>query len=133
MVAAMHKWAEVHTSAGFGVGIEWQMEGLTRDSVVLQLEQIQRLQSDLAQTTFESEMKVTGDLVLVDIDDRTFRLRGDGRAEYSGTFNEGIIGPEHRAVLPARYEATIKAITKAVPTDGEEEAPRHVLVALDPL
>jgi len=131
-VTAMYRWADVHAQNQLGVGIEWRRDLTVKREVTLPLEKVVLLRDSLAKTTIETQVIVTGELLAVDVEKSAFRIAGDNGEEYSGTYTDAITR-EHRAVLPARYTATISKVTKAVLNPDEEDVSEYRLVLLTQL
>jgi hypothetical protein len=126
-VNAMFRWAEVHTRNRFGVGIEWRRDLSQKRELVLPAERVATLKESLARTTIETQITVTGELVAADFEKSQYRLHGDDGEDYSGRYSDAITR-DHTAVLPARYSATIKRVSKVVlPPDGKDVPEFHLM------
>jgi hypothetical protein len=98
-VAAMHRWVKAHVDYHYGVGIEWQRSATQRRTMLVQFEQMEVLRELLSKTILEARLEVTGDLVAVDSEAYTFRIRQDDRDEIEGTYR-GAISTEQAARVP---------------------------------
>jgi hypothetical protein len=131
-VKAMYDWAEAHVTHGYGVGIEWRRsEAQTRDMTV-QFEEMVVLRDQLKKTTIDTRIEATGDLVAVDMDARTFRIRQDDGDEIEGTFTNAI-SSDQAARIPARYLADIVKQSKVVQALEEPEPDTFALQLLRPI
>jgi hypothetical protein len=131
-VAAMYRWAHTHVVNRYGVGLEWQRSPTEVRRMLIQFEELQVLQDELSRTTIESHEDFTGDLVAVDTDAKTFRMRQDDGTEVAGTYEEAITR-EQAARLPARYSARITKFTKVIISEGGPEQISYFLDTLNPL
>jgi len=131
-VAAMYDWVQAHVSEGYGVDIEWQRSKTQSRSLLVQFEELQVLREQLSKTTIDKRIQVTGDLVAVDMDDSTFRIRQDDGEEIAGSFTTAI-SAEQAAKIPARYVADIVQQTKVIQSPEAPVPDAFVLELLRPI
>lgn len=126
----VHAWALENTKAGFGANIVWQRDLTAMKSLNVQPQEIAHLASLIKTVVVKEEIVVIGELVHVDIVDKTFRMKVQENVIH-GTFNTAI-SIAHPAQLPQRYKATLNVLQKVVVTEDEEEI-SYFLLRLDPV
>lgn len=131
-VNAVYRWVEAHVSNGYGVAIEWKRDIEHERKMLCQHEELQALRDDLSQTTVDQLLEVTGDLVAVDTEAYTFRIRLDEGKEIEGKYDDAITA-EQAASVPARYSALIRKSTKIVLIEGAPQPESYFLQSLKPL
>lgn len=130
-IKAFHEWIDLHARHQAGIGLEWRSAQTVRRSVEVQYQSLTELQRAIVDTTIETGLDVSGELVAVNCETKEFKLRGDDDCEYAGHFGEAIT-EEHAASVPARYRARIIQTTKIVIT-GQKPQTTFFLESLDPL
>jgi hypothetical protein len=131
-VNAVYKWVDAHVTHGYGVGIEWKRDEEHHLDLLCQFEELKSLRDDLSKTTIDTRIDVTGDLVAVDSDILTFRMRFDDGEEISGTY-ETAISTEQAARVPCRYAANLTKSTKVIRIEGEQQNEWYFLNHLEQL
>ena len=119
-IQRLHEWVGVHIKNQAGLGLEWRSQQEIKRTVVLDYPQLEAIRATVADTTTTAILEISGELYAVDTDIKQFKLRGDDKEEYCGTFGDAIT-PEHAASVPARYRAKIIKTTKIIFTSGEPE------------
>jgi hypothetical protein len=118
-IAAMNEWLSVHTRHGYGIGLEWKSQRVTKRAIEVQAPELTTLQNVVAEVTTQVIMKIDGELVAVDVDEKTFRIKGDDGLQIEGGIGTAITH-EHAASVPARYRATITKTTRMLPSKKEK-------------
>jgi hypothetical protein len=131
-VEAMYAWVNAHVSHRYGVGIEWRRTEVQSRQIVVQYEELSILREQLSKTTIDTSLDVTGDLVAVDMDANTFRIRQDTGEEIEGTFVDAI-SAEQAAQIPARYAAHIARQSKVIQVPEALVPDVFLLQSLTPL
>jgi hypothetical protein len=136
-VRLAHRWASENIKAGFGADIAWRRNEIVKDALRIQPQEIERLASTIKATIAKEDVTVVGQLLYVDTEQKTFRMRvietlnADMKDEtISGTYDTAITST-HPAQLPKIYRATLNVRQRAVVDDGQEEI-TYLLLRLDP-
>jgi hypothetical protein len=130
-IAAMNEWLSVHIRHGYGLGLEWKSERVTKRITEISAINMASLQTTIAETTSDVTLVMNGELFAIDTKDKTFKIRPDTDEEIEGTFTNAITA-EHEASVPHRYKATIIKTTRIVKTKKEKPI-TYFLEKLDPL
>jgi hypothetical protein len=128
-VRVAHQWTVDNAIANFGADITWQRKDDVRAALRVQPSEIRKLQSAINETTAEHDAKVIGELVMVDTEEKRFKMRIAGRP-IEGRYSDAI-SIVHSAELPATYTAEMTVTRKIVATDDEEPV-SYFLVRLSP-
>jgi len=128
-VRVAREWAAENAKAGFGVNVEWHRKDDARQRVRLQTPEIIQLESAIDRASNRQIEKFVGELVEVNVEERTFRMRLDLETVISGTYAD-VISPEKPARVPHRYAATMQ-VTRRILTQGTEDSVSYFLVRLD--
>lgn len=129
-VRVVHQWAEENAKAGFGADIAWRRKDHVRDSFRIQRPEIVRLEMAIHETTDEQEETFVGELVMVDVVEKTFKMRV-GPDLIEGTFKDAI-SATHSAELPRQYRAMVRVAKRILGADDNEEPVSRFLLSLDP-
>jgi hypothetical protein len=130
-IAAMNDWLSVHMRHGYGLGLEWQSERVTKRRTEISSANLQSLQTTIAETTSDVTLVLDGELFAIDTEARIFKIRPDTDEVIEGTFANAITA-EHEASVPHRYKATIIKTTRMVRTKKDKPV-TYFLEKLDPL
>lgn len=130
-IEAAAAWLAAHSRHGYGLGLEWKSHQITKRKAEIEPGNIPALQTIIADTTTETRLVFDGELVAVDITNKTFKINQDGADEIEGTFSDAITA-EHAASVPSRYKATIVRTTRMVKTKKDKPI-TYSLERLDPL
>jgi hypothetical protein len=128
-VRVAREWAAENAKAGFGANVEWRRKDDVQQRVRLQTPEIIQLESAIDRASHKQTEKVTGELVEVNVEEKTFRMRVDLENFIPGTYADAIT-PERPASVPHRYEATIE-VTRRILSQGAEDSVSYFLVRLD--
>ncbi len=131
-VAAMYQWVETHVVHHYGVSIEWRRSDTETRSVLVQFEELEVLRTELSKATIDTPMTISGDLVVVNMDDNSFRLRADDGETIDGEFITAI-SQEQAARIPARYSAHIIKRTMIIPEPDGTQDVSYFLEEITPL
>jgi hypothetical protein len=123
-----HQWALANSQAGFGAEIVWQREKAVRQRVRVQQQEIVHLADVIRGVTAKEDTTVIGDLIEVNVTDKTFRMSVEGET-ISGAFTTAI-SAENPAQLPKRYRATLR-VTERIVTEGGQAERTYLLLKLD--
>lgn len=126
-VRALHNWLGSHIDRHLGVGLEWVQGNQTRRRIEVQYQNLAQLQGIIADTTMENNLVVIGDLRSVNMEEKSFIIKGTDGKKFQGTFEDAIT-EEHVASIPARYRAMILETTKVIVLGAE---PKTSLMLLD--
>ena len=107
-VRAMYKWAHAHSAVGLGAEIGWRRATYIRNSLVLQAPELDRLAKaiELTGEVTEVDERLSGMLVAIDSDRRTFRVSFEGADEIHGRLADALALDEP-ARVPARYRVSL--------------------------
>ena len=131
-VRLAYEWAKVQAEAGVGSEVEWRHGPTVRSHVLLQRQEVQRLEEIIAQTsdTTEDRVPMRGRLVGIDTKSRTFHF------EYSGEDLRGRLADtvtfETTVELPAIYDVVVLQRKVMALATGQETI-TYVLESLKPL
>ena len=117
-IAAMNDWLSVHVNHRYGLGLEWQSQRRTRRQAEIPVDQLSTLQTQISEASTTATITTNGELVAVDADAKTFRVKTDDGQEIAGTYGSAIT-EEHAASVPWRYTVTIVKTTKMIPSKKE--------------
>jgi hypothetical protein len=130
-IAAMNEWLSVHIRHGYGLGLEWKSDRITKRSTEIPSDSLPSLQTTIAETTTEITLVLNGELFAVNMDEKNFKIRPDGDEDIDGTFTDAITA-EHAASVPSRYKATIVKTTRMVKSKKDKPI-AFFLEKLEPL
>jgi hypothetical protein len=131
-IAAMNDWLGVHMAHGYGLGLEWKSQRVTKRSAEVSYAELSTLQTVVADTTTETTLVLNGELSAVDDTNKTFKITPDEGGIIEGTFGDAIT-PEHAASVPARYRLTVIKTTRIVLKSKKDKPTTYLLSALEPL
>jgi hypothetical protein len=128
-VRQAHQWAAENAKAGFGADIIWQREDSIKQEIRVQPQELAQLARAISGASAKEEVTIIGDLLDVDVPDKTFRMSAGGKI-IGGTFDTAI-SFAHPVVLPKTYRATMNVLQKIVVEDGQEQI-SYFLLRLEP-
>jgi hypothetical protein len=123
------QWAKANASARFGADIQWQRKDSGRRRLRIQEPEINQLERTISQTTERTIELLTGELIVVDVEQKMFQMRVGTRI-IRGTYGDAIsiINP---AALPRQYRAELEVSSRILSGEREEEK-TYFLVNLEP-
>jgi hypothetical protein len=128
-VRVTREWAAENAKAGFGANVEWRRKDDVQQRVRLQTPEIIQLESAIDRASHRQTEKFVGELVEVNVEEHTFRMRLDLENVISGTYADAIT-PDRPASVPHHYEATME-VTRRILTQGAEDSVSYFLIRLD--
>jgi hypothetical protein len=113
-VMKLEAWTNAQLAFEAGAGVQWEISQEPKPEFLVQIQEFRQLKlaMDKISEAQETVDQFVGLLRAADLDKRTFKMRLDSGESVSGSFEEGAITEQHRAILPQRYVATIKTTTK---------------------
>jgi hypothetical protein len=133
VVRSAYKWSQHHAEVGAGAEIQWKRGDEIRSEILLQPQELARLQSVIEETSDEREETFTWPGVLLGGDVKTgaFHMSFEGGNEIRGKMARDL-SPENPLTLRERYRATIRKSTiTTLATDRVEEL--YELLSIEPL
>jgi len=121
------QWAKDNAKARLGADIRWHGSNAIIESRI-QPEQIASLAGALALAVAKEEVVLTGELIHVNMSEKTFEMKVDRRI-INGTFDKAI-SASHPAKLPKAYKATMTVTTKIAIEENESDT-TYFLMSLD--
>lgn len=132
-ISAVNDWLSVHVRHGYGLGLEWNSDRITKRRTLIASSDLPSLQTTITETRTNVTLTLDAELFAVNAEEKTFKLRPDGDQEIDGTFTDAITA-EHAASVPSRYRATVvKTIKMGKPKNEKEKSITYFLERLDPL
>lgn len=128
-----HQWAVANIEAGFGANIAWKLKEDNLEgerSIVIQPPEIKRLEQTIRRVTAREEITIIGDLVEVNVTDRTFQISARDQVIH-GSFT-GAITATNPAQLPKQYRAILR-VSEPVVTEAGQEEKTYFLLRLEPV
>jgi hypothetical protein len=129
-VRKAYEWAHVNSAAGFGADIVWRRGETGIMEVRVQAPEVAAVAMAMRAAVAEEQVVLVGELMDVNMFDRTFQMSVDGRTIH-GQFDKAIRAGSP-AELPKRYRAIMKISTRVVVGEGQEER-TYFLVRLEPV
>ena len=127
-VRQAHQWALANADAHFGADIAWQRDKHVLREIRVQPQELRALANIISIVSARENVVVTGTLVDVSLEQRTFRLDVDGKS-IGGTFDNAI-SRSRPAQIPKLYKATMDVRQRIVPSNEQEEI-TYSLLRLD--
>jgi hypothetical protein len=128
-INALYSWAHANTDHGLGAEIEWKRGAEVRGKLLVQRQELSKLETAIEKTGSEEVESVTyeGVLTMADAGSRRFKLKPDGMREIRGTFELGAIDETREASVPRRYRADLTITTTMQYSTSEEKKRYHLL------
>jgi hypothetical protein len=130
-VRIAREWAEENAKAGFGADVEWRRKDDVRRHVRVQTPEIIQLESAINRASDRQKQTIIGELVSVNYEERTFRMRLGIDEVITGSYANAI-GPDTPAIVPHQYSAVME-ISRRIIAHGEEDAISYFLLELTPV
>lgn len=133
VIKVAYQWAAGHADAGVGADIQWKRADKVRAAILLQPQEMARLQSVIEQTSDVREDTFTwiGVLLGGDVKTGAFHMSFEGGNEIRGRMASDL-APEDRLTLRERYRATIRKLTVVTLATGRLDE-SYELLAIEPL
>lgn len=131
-VRAAFQWARDHVQFGLGADIEWRRDQDVRAKLFIQQPELARLQEAIAATSEETTEAIVqaGELIGVDVKQKTFHLRFPDGDEIRGSFVDAVSHTQS-VTIPRFYKATLTKITR-IQYSTEDEKTDYFLQRLEP-
>jgi hypothetical protein len=128
-VRVAREWASENAKSGFGANIEWRRKDDVQQRVRLQTPEIIQLENAINRASHRQTETFIGDLVEVNVEEQTFRMRLNLETVISGNYADAI-SPDKPASVPHRYQAKMEVSRRLLP-QATEEAASYSLIQLD--
>lgn len=131
-IKLVYQWAKAQAEAGIGTELQWMRNDTVREDVILQHQELERLERIIAQTSdvTVSTILMRARLVGIDSKTRTFHLEYEG-GDLKGRLADDVAN-EASVAIPAVYDVIVHVEAVTVLATGRESS-AHTLVLLTPI
>ncbi len=131
-IRTLYNWVSDQVRSGLGSQIEWRRQQEVRADILVQFPELEFLKRviEASSDKEEKEIELTGLLVGLDINSRTFHMTFEKGDDIRGKMSETIAGRDHTIELPKYYKAKMTKTTQVF-YSTEKENTYYFLTSLE--